>query len=552
MAVQSEPCWNYAVSSITIPGDTVTFTTNGFPVSPTSMTTTALPSPPSTVSFPPQTPLASDPPPQPSNRTRNRRHHSKMSAASSSLPNPKELSIEDDWTRVKCPKEKKRIQNRVAQRTYRHRMKARLGELQARLDNHERQRMEQAALGTGDMPSSDAVGSGHLISNSATKSRLERGVEMGSSPLSHLRRRCAMLQDDGVVGSEPAFFPHNVHCLDSPPNSHSSRQAPNGLLSPPDRRDFEQSSKVPQDFVLDYLRFQSQLVNRQSTGEHDAPYTARQAHYGSPNSSLPQDVGMDPINRDHMGCINAFPPPHVHNLDYSLDDWRSDALGLKTGSSPPPMGQMSFPHITEAAVAGFEPMLDTSVLPRPHNENPAGAPSKGSGEEERLESVMRHAHEVGFNTFEDVATAYYKTDSRNSSALSTEQQLSRSRRLPRMISDVYQATEGWSQWERWGFRQEILQTAMAMVRSEASGTDSPLASLLQSNDGPNGSETLESLMEMAQQALPHSWALNRAMVDGGGADSSDASQIALAAMLLQQCCGKVPRERLLGVLEACI
>ncbi|KAK7219053.1 hypothetical protein V2G26_007056 [Clonostachys chloroleuca] len=58
----------------------------------------------------------------------------------SALPRNGELREENDWTKVKDPKEKKRIQNRMAQRTYRHRMKARLGELQARIERGSRAR----------------------------------------------------------------------------------------------------------------------------------------------------------------------------------------------------------------------------------------------------------------------------------------------------------------------------------------------------------------------------------------------------------------------------
>ncbi|KAG6002744.1 hypothetical protein E4U21_002801 [Claviceps maximensis] len=367
MTVQSGPCWNYPVSSMATPSDPVTFTTVGFPVSPRSITTTTMSSPPPNASFPF---LTRDVVPRSCNRNRGRRHHSKMSTPSSSLPNPKELSIEDDWTRVKCPKEKKRIQNRVAQRTYRHRMKARLGELQARLDSHERQRMEQIAHSTSDVPNSEAISSGHAnLYTNLTNS-------LGSM--------------DGEP--ESTFYPHNGPYLHSPPNSHSSPQAPNGLLSPPGRAEFEKSCKVSQGFGVDCLRVQSQV----------------------PNSSLPQVMGS--MSRDELGFMSGLAPAHGQNLDFSFDgsrddDWRTDAFGLRTRSCPSPMAQMSFGQISgHAGIPGPESML-----------------WKDDGScrtEERVERAMQHVRDTGFETFEDFATSYYKTNVSKSSGLSTEQQLS--------------------------------------------------------------------------------------------------------------------------------
>lgn len=188
-------------------------------------------------------------------------------------------------------------------------MKARLGELQARLDNHERQRIQQAAHRTGDALNSVPVCDGHLDQNAALMSSLgsmnnlngvgstlsmQRGVDMSPLPLTHEERRQSTMpilrtdsaQERGLEESEPNFYSQSAQYLHTPPNSHPSPQAPNGLPSPPGRPDHEQSS------MLDCLRFQSQLVNRLSTVEHDAPCT-RQTQYGSPVSSLPQGVFHD-------------------------------------------------------------------------------------------------------------------------------------------------------------------------------------------------------------------------------------------------------------------
>ncbi|GAB0138071.1 hypothetical protein EsDP_00006317 [Epichloe bromicola] len=488
-------------------------------------------------------PPASGLSPQASNRNRNRRRNSRTSATSSLLPNPAELSLEDDWTRVKCPKEKKRIQNRVAQRTYRHRMKARLGELQARLDNHERQRIENAAHSTGHAPDSAAAstGAGTLNQNVAMTNEQRRST-MPIPPTG------SGVQEHVMEDSEPAFYAHNAQYLRSPPNSHHSPQAPDGLLSPPGRPDFEQQSdEACQDFfVLDCLPFQSQLVHRLSTMEQDAaPYPGQPQYNSSPGSSLPQ--GMDAMNQDHVGCMSAFTPAaHMHDLDLSFDgsrnDWTTEAFGLKTRSSPSPMIQMSFPQMPDlpdlpdarlVPALELEPMPDSCcILPPPPRASPSPPEARGSRTEETVESVMRRARDdAGFDTFEDVATAHCETSFGNASAPSTEQHPSRGR------------------------RREILRTVTATLGSEASRKQSQLASRLLSTDAASSSvaESLESMKKIVQQELPNSWALNEALASERGTGSSaDGSNVVLAAILLQQFSGRVPKKQLLRVVEACI
>lgn len=249
------------------------------------------------------------------------------------------------------------------------------------------------------------------------------------------------------------------------------------------------------------------------------------------------------MNQDHVGCVSAFTPAaHMHDLDLSFDgsrnDWTADAFGLKTRSSPSPIMQMSFPQMPDLpdllnprVVPALEPMPDSCILPPPLGASPSPPETRSLGTEETAESVMRHARDdAGFDTFEQTATAHYETSFGNASPLSTKQHPSRGR------------------------RQEILKTATAMLGSEASWKQSQLAPRLLSKDATSSlAESLESMKKTVQQELPNSWALNEALASERGAGSSaDGSNVALAAILLQQFSGRVPKKQLLRVVEACI
>lgn len=139
----------------------------------------------------------------------------------------------------------------------------------------------------------------------------------------------------------------------------------------------------------------------------------------------------------------------------------------------------------------------------------AGAdPSSSLSLEERVGDFMQRVKATGFNSFEDLISAYYSYDFAEASFLANEQHLSRNRRLPKLMADMFKATSDWSLWERRGFYEEILKTAESILVTETSSAQgsllSCLAPLLEAHDGaglPHSAESLLDIQKLIQQEV---------------------------------------------------
>ncbi|EHK17169.1 uncharacterized protein TRIVIDRAFT_227013 [Trichoderma virens Gv29-8] len=490
------------------------------------------------------------------------------------------LREEDDWTKVTDPKQKKRIQNRVAQRTYRHRMKARLGELQARLDSHERKSQQTENAENIDSPPSSGPIRGFTAINQMP------GIEpspppmpQDKTPISQPQMQPSMYERPGS-GAELMFQHLPRNALNSPPQTQPSPDT-NGLLSPPGHPLSERVSKVPHEFVLDCLRFQTQLLHRLNSLQQGSNFNPSYA----PNNAVPPqrelqsgttietilreptwtdlDLALGNVTQaEQAPCPNTFSPAHAESMEFSYestgDVWKTDAIP----KSRPPLASdnsIVFPSLTAAntpsAVLG-SPVAEGSN----QSMRPALQPVAQTALGERIGSIMENIQAAGFDSFDALVSAYYCDTFGEASPLANEQRLSRNRRLPKVIDDVFRATKGWSTWERRGFQEEILKTAESMLISEGAGARpsvmSKIEPLLNSHDPTNPEATAEALTNLKrsiQDELPNSWALTMALASGTcNSFQRDRSNTALATTLLVNFSGRMPKDQLLQILGACL
>lgn len=457
-----------------------------------------------------------------------KRSRSKFSA----LPRAKEMREEDDWTRVKDPKQKKRIQNRVAQRTYRtslslschpslslsshrlpqlpadpwppgHRMKARLDELQARLDTHEGYH-QPTSLPVAAPPTSADL-------------QMPFGLEGSLSPAHHPSMPCVPQQQQPAAAAPPPLDPQFMAA------SHGFYDASPVAAS---LSDVEGS---PAAFgAADLAMFSSPSLGAANTVPSPPP-PASASSYGllSP-PSMPDHTHVkaeDPSPNFMLDCMSF----QSQLLD-RLNSLQKDAAAVPT-----------------TAAAGVAATAPTS------------APSLAmGGMDRRLEHVVAQAEAAGFESFDHMVTAYYTHRATDpASPLADEQRLSRRRRLPRVVADVCAASRAWDDWEREGLVGAAGEALLACGDGEAAARvlGPHVSSLLDAQaagDVAAAADARVTMKRTLQDQLPGLWAVATSALAADAAWQWDRSNAALAVAVLLNFSGRLSGDQLSCLVGACL
>jgi hypothetical protein len=86
--------------------------------------------------------------------------------------------------------------------------------------------------------------------------------------------------------------------------------------------------------------------------------------------------------------------------------------------------------------------------------------------DDRLSQVLKAVDAAGFDSLDSAVIAYYQKSSKGNEWLRQEQRLNRMRRLPALLKELHLSAQGWGQWERRNFQEQIIKSTEEILFAE--------------------------------------------------------------------------------------
>ncbi|KAF7552265.1 hypothetical protein G7Z17_g4444 [Cylindrodendrum hubeiense] len=481
-----------------------------------------------------------------------------------------DTGLDASWADIKDPKEKKKVQNRIAQRSYRQRMKARLEKLQAKVNYHEQLNGDNSPRDEDLQNGQQQLPLPQLPLPQQQQPQQPQQDHHQQSPQHHHQHQQHSPQhhQHQLQGNQTPYHPVTLESM-TPESPHEQPMQPQVLQStfydhgsekgskpiymqrplmdnaqqlPPTRSMLgertDQNAKACDKLPMDYMG----VPKQQMADKHQVT---------TPTDHSPQDENArmnGGVDRHQLFTPEAN---DVMGFNHPFDMWSFEMLPQTQRQHQPPALAGELPHMGGGDGSSSGLVMDSSMTDM---SSVSPAPSAKQGLDERLEYVLSCTRAAGFESFDTLVTAYYNGNFDDSSPLAIEQRLSRNRGLPSVVADVFRDARRWSDWERRGFDEELLKTTERMLVSEGEDSRGSLEAILNLLSAPqNGegaaasaSQATLAMKKVMQNELPNLWTLMMAF----SAEHKDVwqrnrSNTVLAAILLLRYPGRMPHDQLL-------